>query len=59
MCIFWVYKWCCVLDDFKPASVDSTKASELTVGSNNEVTVKVPHVQVIHVSRIQSIYFEI
>ncbi|XP_065059314.1 ELL-associated factor 1-like [Rhopilema esculentum] len=31
--------------DFKPASVDSSKASELIVGSNNDVTVKVPHIQ--------------
>ena len=35
-----------ILDDFKPASVDSTEASELIVGSNGEVTVKVPHIQV-------------
>ena len=26
--------------------MDSTKASELMVGSNGEVTVKVPHIQV-------------
>ncbi|XP_031550559.1 ELL-associated factor 1-like isoform X2 [Actinia tenebrosa] len=31
--------------DFKPASVDSTKASELVVGDKSEVTITVPHIQ--------------
>lgn len=30
-------------DDFRPASVDSTKIATLDVSSNNQVTVTVPH----------------
>ena len=33
-------------DDFKPASVDTTRPAELVVGDTNEITVTVPHVQV-------------
>lgn len=32
-----------VLDDFKPASVDVKKMATVDVGSNNQVTVTVPH----------------
>eukprot|EP00794_Sanderia_malayensis_P020590 gene20590-22621_t len=31
--------------DFKPASVDSSKSSQLAVGENNDITVTVPNVQ--------------
>lgn len=31
------------LDDFRPASVDSSKVATLDVSSNNQVTVTVPH----------------
>lgn len=33
-------------DDFKPASVDTTRPAELVVGDTNEITVTMPHVQV-------------
>lgn len=32
-----------VSDDFKPASVDLNKKATIDVGSNNQVTVSVPH----------------
>lgn len=32
-----------ILDDFKPASVDLSKAATLDVSSNNQVTVTMPH----------------
>ena len=35
-----------LLDDFKPASVDTSRPAELVVGDTNEITVTVPHVQV-------------
>ena len=35
-----------VLDDFKPASVDTSRPAELVVGEKDEITVTVPHVQV-------------
>ena len=34
-------------DDFKPASVDTTRPAELVVGDTNEITVTMPHVQVL------------
>ena len=34
------------VDDFKPASVDTTRPAELVVGEKDEITVTVPHVQV-------------
>ena len=36
-----------IADDFKPASVDTTRPAELVVGDTNEITVTVPHVQVL------------
>ena len=33
-------------DDFKPASVDTSKVSTVEAGDNNSVTVTVPHVEV-------------
>lgn len=33
----------CLADDFKPASVDSSKVATLDVSTNNQVTVTVPH----------------
>lgn len=38
----------CLTDDFKPASVDTSRPAELVVGDTNEITVTVPHVQVIN-----------
>ena len=35
-------------DDFKPASVDTSRPAELVVGDKNEVTVTVPNVQVLY-----------
>ena len=35
-----------ILDDFKPASVDTSRPAELVVGEKDEITVTVPHVQV-------------
>lgn len=32
-----------ILDDFKPASVDVNKMATVDVGTNNQVTVTVPH----------------
>ena len=37
------------VDDFKPASVDTTKPAELTVGPKDEITVTVPHIQVLYI----------
>ncbi len=37
---------CCFVDDFKPASVDSSQMSAMSIGENNSVTVTVPHVEV-------------
>lgn len=34
---------CLFLDDFKPASVDTSKTGKLDVSSNSQVTVTVPH----------------
>lgn len=31
------------IDDFKPASVDTSKKASLDVGDNQQVTVTVPH----------------
>ena len=36
-----------LIDDFKPASVDTTRPAELVVGEKDGITVTVPHVQVI------------
>ena len=33
----------CFSDDFKPASVDVNKMATVDVGTNNQVTVTVPH----------------
>lgn len=33
-------------DDFKPASVDTSKEASVEVGKGNQVTVTVPHVEV-------------
>lgn len=38
----------CLTDDFKPASVDTSRPAELVVGDTNEIAVTVPHVQVIN-----------
>lgn len=35
-----------IIDDFKPASVDTSRPAELVVGEKDEITVTVPHVQV-------------
>ena len=35
-----------IVDDFKPASVDTSRPAELVVGEKDEITVTVPHVQV-------------
>ena len=43
-------------DDFKPASVDTTRPAELVVGDTNEVTVTVPHVQVLHMDLLICFY---
>ena len=43
-------------DDFKPASVDSSKPSELTVGSKNDITVKVPNVQVQYIDNCSLLF---
>lgn len=32
-----------ITDDFKPASVDVNKMATVDVGTNNQVTVTVPH----------------
>ena len=39
-------------DDFKPASVDTTRPAELVVGDTNGITVTVPHVQVHALTKI-------
>lgn len=36
----------CCLDDFKPASVDTSKPGNLEVGDGGEVTVSLPNIQV-------------
>ena len=40
--------WHFTTDDFKPASVDTSRPAELVVGDKNEVTVTVPNVQVLY-----------
>ena len=43
----WYYiNFIVILDDFKPASVDTSRPAELVVGEKDEITVTVPHVQV-------------
>jgi len=37
-----------IVDDFKPASVDTTQKSIVEIGQGNSVTVSVPHVEVRH-----------
>ena len=39
-------------DDFKPASVDTSRPAELVVGDKNDITVTVPHIQVIIITII-------
>ena len=40
-------------DDFKPASVDTTRPAELVVGDTNEITVTMPHVQVLYCTKLK------
>ena len=35
-----------LVDDFKPASVDTSQKSIVEIGQGNSVTVSVPHVEV-------------
>jgi len=45
-CLKCHHKLCYCLDDFKPASVDTSQEAKLEVGKGHHVTLSVPHVEV-------------